>query len=177
MVCITSWADFAESATLLPRSPAKKALRFTRPRPVARVLLDGRRACGIELTSGEKVYCDDVVINADFGTAMSTLFEEKSLRRHKPSTLRKRRFSCSTFMMYLGLDREYDAEHHTIVFARDYQKELECITQGPAGFGRHVALYPQCRKNRPFRRARRPFRPLHSGPRSQQPQRHRLAGT
>jgi phytoene desaturase len=108
--------------------------------PVSRVLLDGRRACGIELMSGEKVYCDDVVINADFGTAMSTLFNEKSLRRHKPSSIRKRRFSCSTFMMYLGLDREYDAEHHTIVFARDYRKNLECITQGQSTF-EDMSLY------------------------------------
>ena len=145
--------------------------------PVARVLLDGRRACGIELTSGEKVYCDDVVINADFGTAMSTLFEEKSLRRHKPSAVRKRRFSCSTFMMYLGLDREYDAEHHTIVFARDYKKEPGMHHAGAAGLRRHVTLHPQCRKNGSFRRACRPFRTLHSRPRGQQHQRHRLAGT
>jgi phytoene desaturase len=100
--------------------------------PVGRVLLDGRRACGIELVSGEKVYCDDVVINADFGHAMSTLFDEKSLSRHKPSALRKRKFSCSTFMMYLGLDRAYDAEHHTIVFAREYKKNIEGITRGRA---------------------------------------------
>ena len=108
--------------------------------PVARVLLNGRRACGIELTSGDKVYCDDVVINADYGTAMSTLFDEKSLRRHKPSAIRKRRFSCSTFMMYLGLDREYDAEHHTIVFARDYRKNLECITKGQSAL-EDMSLY------------------------------------
>jgi phytoene desaturase len=100
--------------------------------PVGRVLLDGRRACGIELVSGEKVYCDDVVINADFGHAMSTLFEERNLSRHKPSALRKRKFSCSTFMMYLGLDRAYDTEHHTIVFAREYKKNIEGITRGRA---------------------------------------------
>jgi phytoene desaturase len=100
--------------------------------PVARVLLNGRRACGVELGSGEKIYCDDVVINADFGHAMSMLFDEKNLRRHKPSALRKRKFSCSTFMMYLGLDREYDAEHHTIVFARNYKKNIEDITHGRA---------------------------------------------
>src|SRR3954451_15796273 len=38
--------------------------------PVARVLVDGRRAIGVELTSGEKIYTDDIVINADFGHAM-----------------------------------------------------------------------------------------------------------
>jgi phytoene desaturase len=102
--------------------------------PISRVLLDGHRACGVELASGEKVLCDDVVINADFGHAMSTLFDEESLTRHKPSTLRKRKFSCSTFMMYLGLDREYDAEHHTIVFARDYKKNSEAITRHRPAF-------------------------------------------
>lgn len=102
--------------------------------PVARVLVDGRRAIGVELANGEKVYTDDVVVNADFGHAMATLFDEKSLGRYKPSALRKKRFSCSTFMMYLGLDRTWDAEHHMIVFARDYKKNIEGITRGHAGF-------------------------------------------
>jgi phytoene desaturase len=102
--------------------------------PVTRVLVDGRRATGVELQSGEKIYCDDVVINADFGHAMATLFDERSLGRHKPTLLRNRKFSCSTFMMYLGLDRTYNAEHHMIVFARDYKKNIEAITQGHASF-------------------------------------------
>ena len=98
--------------------------------PVARVLVDGGRAKGVNLASGEKVYCDDVILNADFGHAMATLFDPNSLGRYQPDKLRKRKFSCSTFMMYLGLDRTYDAEHHTIVFARDYKKNIEAITQG-----------------------------------------------
>jgi phytoene desaturase len=108
--------------------------------PVARVLVDGRRACGVELASGEKIHCDEVVINADFGHAMSTLFDKKNLGRYKPSALRKRRFSCSTFMMYLGLDRTYDAEHHTIVFARNYKKNIQAITQGRSSF-EDMSLY------------------------------------
>ncbi len=108
--------------------------------PVARVLLDGRRAIGVELASGEKVHCDDVIINADFGHAMATLFDEKSLGRYKPSKLRKRKFSCSTFMMYLGLDRTYDAEHHLIVFARDYKRNIETITRGGAS-SEDMSLY------------------------------------
>ncbi|HEX2917147.1 MAG TPA: phytoene desaturase family protein [Edaphobacter sp.] len=100
--------------------------------PVARILHEGRRACGVQLASGEKIFCDDVVINADFGHAMSMLFDEKDLRRHNPTNLRKRKFSCSTFMMYLGLDREYDVEHHAIYFANNYKKNIEDITQGRA---------------------------------------------
>lgn len=108
--------------------------------PVSRVLLEGRCACGIQLASGEKVYCDDVIVNADFGHAMSTLFDPATLGRYKPSTLRKRRFSCSTFMLYLGLDRAFDAEHHTIVFARDYRSNIEAITRGHAAF-QDISLY------------------------------------
>ncbi len=118
--------------------------------PVKRVLLDGRRACGLELENGEKIHCDDVVINADFGHAMSTLFEEKDLRRHKPSSLRKRKFSCSTFMMYLGLDRMFDTEHHMIVFARNYKKNIQAITNGQTDL-EDVSLYIRnAKRNDPY---------------------------
>ena len=97
---------------------------------VAQVLLKDGKACGVKLTNGEQIVCDDVVINADFGHAMSTLFPEGALKKYKPSSLSKREFSCSTFMMYLGLDRAYpEAEHHMIVFAEDYKKSLEDITR------------------------------------------------
>jgi phytoene desaturase len=115
--------------------------------PVKRVLLEGRRACGLELENGEKIHCDHVVINADFGHAMSTLFDEKDLRRYKPESLRKRQFSCSTFMMYLGLDRTYDIEHHTIVFARNYKKNIKAITNGQTDL-EDVSMYIRnARKN------------------------------
>jgi len=97
--------------------------------PVRRVLLDGRKACGVELESGEKVLCDDVIVNADFGHAVSTLFDGGALRKHSPAAVKQREFSCSTFMMYLGVDKSYDAEHHLIVFAKDYKQCLEDITR------------------------------------------------
>ena len=107
---------------------------------VARVLVENHRAVGVELASGEKVYADDVIINADFGHAMATLFDEESLGRYKPSKLRKRKFSCSTFMMYLGLDRTYETEHHMIVFARNYKRNIEAISHGHASF-EDMSLY------------------------------------
>ena len=97
--------------------------------PVRRILTKARRAVGVELESGEKIECDDVVINADFGHAVSTLFEPGQLRRYTPHTLRKKNWSCSTFMMYLGVDRVYpDADHHLIVFARNYKGNLDDIS-------------------------------------------------
>jgi phytoene desaturase len=120
--------------------------------PVSRVVLRGRKACGVELASGEIIHCDDVVINADFGYAMSTLFSEDSLKKYKPSFMKKREFSCSTFMLYLGMDRAYpEAEHHMIVFAQDYKKGLEditknkCISEDLSVYIRNAApLDPSC---------------------------------
>jgi phytoene desaturase len=97
--------------------------------PVRRVLTRGRRAVGVELQDGDKISCDDVVINADFGHAATTLFEPGQLRRYSQESLRKKNWSCSTFMMYLGLDRAYpEASHHTIVFANDYKRNLNDIS-------------------------------------------------
>jgi phytoene desaturase len=97
---------------------------------VKQVLLNGGKACGVELENGEKIACDDVVINADFGHAMSTLFPSSDLGKYRPAALEKRKYSCSTFMIYLGLDKTYpEAEHHLIVFAQDYKKCLEHITK------------------------------------------------
>jgi phytoene desaturase len=98
--------------------------------PVSQVLLSNGKAIGVELEDGEKLPFDDVVINADFGHAMSTLFPNKSLGKYKPASLEKRKYSCSTFMMYLGLNRSYpEIEHHMIVFAEQYRKGLEDITR------------------------------------------------
>lgn len=118
--------------------------------PVSRVLVDGRRAIGVELAGGEKVYCDDVIINADFGHAMATLFDPDALGRYKPAALRKRKFSCSTFMLYLGLDRSFDVEHHMIVFARNYKKNIEAISRGLASFEDMSVYIRNSSKNDPY---------------------------
>jgi len=97
--------------------------------PVRRVLTNARHAVGVELENGEKLPYDDVILNADFGYAMSTLFEPGTLRKYKPEALRKKQWSCSTFMMYLGVKKHYEGtDHHTIVFANDYRRNLEDIT-------------------------------------------------
>lgn len=96
--------------------------------PVNQVLLKGRKAIGVELENGEIIHSDDVVINADFGHAMKNLFPSKILKKHSPKKLEKRKFSCSTFMMYLGLDKTFDADFHTILFAKNYHENLKDIS-------------------------------------------------
>jgi phytoene desaturase len=92
--------------------------------PIERLTFDGDAATGVELSGGERVRADAVVLNADFGHAMSRLVPPEKLSKYRPDRLAKLDFSCSTFMLYLGLDREVPLSHHTIFFAKNYRKNV-----------------------------------------------------
>jgi phytoene desaturase len=96
--------------------------------PVQSLVLDGRRVTGVRLKSGETVTADDVVINADFAHAMSHLVPEGKLKKYTPKRLAKKHYSCSTFMIYLGIDGMVPLDHHTIFFAKDYKANLHDIS-------------------------------------------------
>jgi phytoene desaturase len=98
--------------------------------PVKQLIVDGRAVRGVVLEDGEKIEADTVVINADFGRAMTDLVPGGVLRKYRPDRLRRRPFSCSTFMMYLGVDTTYPLAHHTIVVASDYRKNVESVVRG-----------------------------------------------
>ena len=97
--------------------------------PVKELLLNGREVCGVELENGERILADEVVINADFAYAMNHLVPKGVLKKYSPEGIEKREFSCSTFMLYLGLDKVYDLPHHTIFFASDYKGNIADIFQ------------------------------------------------
>jgi phytoene desaturase len=98
--------------------------------PVERVIVENGAATGVTLAGGQRVEADDVVLNADFGHAATNLFEPGVLRKYGASRMRRMKLSCSTFMLYLGLDKTYDMPHHTIVFASDYRDNVERIFKG-----------------------------------------------
>ncbi len=95
--------------------------------PVKQLWLDGRRVRGVELAGGEKVSADETVLNADFGYAMKNLVPPGVLRKYSPQNVDSREYSCSTFMLYLGLDKVYDLPHHTVIFAGNYQGNIRDI--------------------------------------------------
>jgi len=97
--------------------------------PVKQLVLEGRRVRGVELADGEKILGDETVLNADFGYAMKHLVPPGVLRKYSPENVDRREYSCSTFMLYLALDKIYDLPHHTIFFAGDYQRNLRDVFQ------------------------------------------------
>jgi phytoene desaturase len=96
---------------------------------VRKVITGGRRAKGIVLNDGTEVMADAVVLNADFGHAMTTLFDPGVIRKYNVDRLEKKKFSCSTFMLYLAVDKLYDEPHHHVVFADNYRANIEDIAR------------------------------------------------
>ena len=94
--------------------------------PVENLVLSGRRVVGLE--TSERTYdCDAVVINSDFARTMTKLVPDHLRTRWNDRKIANTKFSCSTFMMYLGIDGKYDTQHHTIHIADDYQANLDEI--------------------------------------------------
>jgi len=92
--------------------------------PVARLLIEHKTVKGVELENGDRVHADDVIINADFGYAMTHLVDPGVLRKYSPRNLSKKNFSCSAFVVYLGLDKLYDEPHHSWIFAQDWRSNI-----------------------------------------------------
>jgi phytoene desaturase len=97
---------------------------------VTKLHFDGNRVTAVE--TGEGVYpADAVVINADFARAMQRLVPNHLRRRWTNEKLAKKRYSCSTYMLYLGIEGEIDnLEHHTIFLAEDYGRNIREIEEG-----------------------------------------------
>ncbi|MFD2670371.1 phytoene desaturase family protein [Marinicrinis sediminis] len=96
---------------------------------VKQVKVTNGKATGLILESGEETEADHVVINADFGTAMTQLFAPGVIRKYTPEKLEQKKWSCSTFMLYLGVNREIEMNHHTILFSSDYKKNVDEIVR------------------------------------------------
>ena len=94
---------------------------------VEEILFTGRRVTGVRTAQGEQ-RADAVVLNADFANAMSKLVPDRRRQRWSDAKLAKKSYSCSTFMLYLGVEGRFDQlAHHNIYVARDYRRNLDEI--------------------------------------------------
>ncbi len=95
--------------------------------PVEEILFEGRRAVGIRTNTGEH-RADAIVVNADFAHAMRTLVPNRFRQRWSDEKIAEKKFSCSTFMLYLGIEGRFDnLAHHNIYVPADYRRNLDEI--------------------------------------------------
>ncbi|MFP4403305.1 MAG: phytoene desaturase family protein [Candidatus Woesearchaeota archaeon] len=73
----------------------------------------------IILENNKIINADKIIINADVGYAMKKLLKTKDLS--------KKDFSCSTFMLYLGINKKIDLDFHTVFFSDNYKNFVDKI--------------------------------------------------
>ena len=119
----------------MARVARAQGVKFRMQTPVEQVLVEPgrvRRARGVRTATGDEMF-DAVVVNADFAHAMTHLVPDRARRRWTDKKIAGKKFSCSTFMMYLGLRGTLDGvAHHTIYLSEDYRGNVADIEAGRA---------------------------------------------
>lgn len=89
---------------------------------------EGARCVGVRTDAGEHAH-DQVILNADAAHALRTLVPAALRRRWSDRTLEGMKYSCSTYMLYLGLRRRPDLPHHTICISERYEENLADLAE------------------------------------------------
>lgn len=99
---------------------------------VEEILIDNKKAKGIR-SNGENHFSEFVVCNADFPFAMKHLIKDKKAKgKYTDEKIDSMKYSCSCFLMYLGMDRKYDEvkQVHNFVFNEGLEENLNGIFNG-----------------------------------------------
>ena len=72
--------------------------------PVEEMMFTGRKCTAVRTRQAHDLQADAVVVNADFAQAMQRLVPNSIRRRWTDKKIESKRFSCSTFMLYLGIE-------------------------------------------------------------------------
>lgn len=96
---------------------------------VKEIIIENRLVKGVQLEDDHIYACDGLVMNADFAYGMTHLIDPKHLKKYTPKRIQKKKYSVSTWMMYLGVKGTYDLPHHEIIFSNDYDQYLHDLME------------------------------------------------
>lgn len=94
--------------------------------PVDEIVIENKTAIGVKV-AGQFIEADSIVCGADFPYAMQHLIpNEKQRGKYTNKKIANMDYSCSCFLLYLGLDKKYpDNTLHSIYFADDFKKNID----------------------------------------------------
>ncbi|RNF40393.1 phytoene desaturase family protein [Planococcus salinus] len=99
---------------------------------VQEINIQNHKATGI-VVDGQEVDADFVVCNADFPYAMKNLVKAPEAKgKYTDKKIDNMKYSCSCFLLYLGMDRKYEeVQHvHNFIFNENLKKNLHDIFAG-----------------------------------------------
>jgi phytoene desaturase len=109
---------------------AEMGVEIATDQPVETIAFEGKRAAGVQVR-GRRHAHEHVLINADASWAITNLIPadlRRGLGAWSDKRLASMDYSCSTYMLYLGLDRRVDLPHHTIAISSKYEDNIRDIT-------------------------------------------------
>jgi phytoene desaturase len=114
-------------STAMARIAEEMGVEIRYEEPVESLEFAGRRITAVRTARGSYP-ADATVVNADFARTMTRLVPDALRRRWSDRKIASRRFSCSTFMLYLGIEGRYDdVAHHNIYLSDKYRENLADI--------------------------------------------------
>lgn len=109
--------------------------------PVEEILVSDGKVGGVRVKGNSEFPAEIVVANSDVATTYLELLPASSRPKLQSEMLKRYRYSMSCFLLYLGLDRQYDELlHHTIYMPENYPGLLKQIFDGD-GLPDDLALY------------------------------------
>ena len=109
--------------------------------PVEQLLLKEYSVTGARLKDGTILESDVMVANSDVASTLLTLLPAPYRSQPSASRMKRYRYSMSCFMLYLGLNRQYEQlNHHTIFMPHSYQRLIRDVFDGQ-GLPDDLALY------------------------------------
>lgn len=95
---------------------------------VQEICLEDDRVSGVRLENGEFLRAELVLSNADLPYTYHQLIRLPHRRSPTEQRLKRMKYACSGYLLYLGVDRSYPHMcHQSIVFASDYRANLNAI--------------------------------------------------
>ena len=116
-------------STALEDLGKRNRARFRYRARVDEVIVERGCAAGVRLASGERLFADRVVMNADPAALASGLFGKEAARAVPGLRSADRSFSAMTFLGQVSASG-FDLSHHNVFFSPDYRAEFAAIKRG-----------------------------------------------
>lgn len=106
--------------------------------PVDEIIISEAKAIGIKSKKGEAVFADTIISNADFPYTMDNLIKSDNHKgKYTTNKLNELKYTCSSFILYLGLKKKYPQfSVHNLYLNTAFKENID------AAFTGHLPVNP-----------------------------------